>query len=375
MASEPCKGCSADRFTRVTTETFAFLRLTGGRFEAGDGSMPVDTLPELVAFRDVIVAVAEETWRAHNPGKKRLPNHYGDQLKLRVEGFKEGSSRPVMTRPREAIVAPPDDFDRARDLVTETIESLHGEGKLLAEFPAACVPKLSRLGRTLEPAEIFVLGHPSNAEKRASLDYGTRQVLRALQGGSSAKVRTLSLMGDLVDWDLDKRGFGLRLNSGTVIRGRYAPEAGPTIGRLVNDGTPPRVMVEGEVRVRDEITFEKFVGDAQIADLQAGLEFFDDKMSAYSSQLADEVTEILNSLRMELIAHFPGLGIALEQDEGTLFVEWSCGTWMCSAEFDCTGGLTLHRYDSTTGDEALVCAESGAPERRALVSAWLRGEW
>jgi hypothetical protein len=53
----------------------------GGRFD--DHGIDVDVLPDLVAYKRILVETAKEIWRRKNPNRRRLPKNFDETLSLK----------------------------------------------------------------------------------------------------------------------------------------------------------------------------------------------------------------------------------------------------------------------------------------------------
>lgn len=123
------------------------LRYIGARFEGA--RMPLDVLPDLPAFRDLLVAFVKAKWRAANPERKRLPKNFMRGLQFDLKKIEEGSAVPALEW---------------------NVESAQAE---LPEFQ----PEIERLVvDAFEQVTAFVAG----AGSTASADRLTRDELRAL---------------------------------------------------------------------------------------------------------------------------------------------------------------------------------------------------
>ena len=69
---------------QLVTHTFK-----GKRFE--DHGLDLDVLPELYAYKELLVSAAKELWRRHHPDRLRLPKHFEDSLCLKFYRLDEGS--------------------------------------------------------------------------------------------------------------------------------------------------------------------------------------------------------------------------------------------------------------------------------------------
>lgn len=70
------------------------LRFEGRRFEGA--RLPVGVLPDIEAFRDLLVSFAKVGWLAENEGRQRVPRGFDAQLGLDLVTIEEGSAVPVL---------------------------------------------------------------------------------------------------------------------------------------------------------------------------------------------------------------------------------------------------------------------------------------
>jgi hypothetical protein len=137
--------------------TFARLRMSGGRFEH-DG-MPVEALGELVAYRDLVVGVATEIFRATHSDRQRLPAGFADRLQLRLQTVERGSAVPVLERMNApgTMLTPADEFTEARDMIAEAVAAVASGDDLPAAFPRSALVLFNRFGQTLRADEAIEL--------------------------------------------------------------------------------------------------------------------------------------------------------------------------------------------------------------------------
>src|SRR5471030_3204983 len=105
----------------------ATLRFTGARFD--DHGLDLDVLPELVAYKKLLVETAKEVWRRRNPGRQRLPPRFEAGVSIKFFGLNAGSTAVPLMRDVDPPVAPPlpfeivvDEIDEAAALLGEAID-------------------------------------------------------------------------------------------------------------------------------------------------------------------------------------------------------------------------------------------------------------
>src|SRR6187402_2014419 len=84
MDNEELYGRSEER------EDFASVRFAGGRFDRH--VIPFDILPDLSAYREVLIELAKAIYRRDYPEKTRLPKGFTASFQLALSGVTQGQS-------------------------------------------------------------------------------------------------------------------------------------------------------------------------------------------------------------------------------------------------------------------------------------------
>ena len=131
---------------KLVTHTFR-----GDRFD--DHGLDVDVLPELIAYKTILVETAKELWRRNHPDRQRLPKNFEDSLSLKFYEIIPGSAAVPLMReielqegllPFEPL---PDELDEAVVLVSDSIESVSKDKPLPQTFPKNIIPLFSEYGK------------------------------------------------------------------------------------------------------------------------------------------------------------------------------------------------------------------------------------
>ncbi len=141
----------------VDADPFVRLRLTGGRFD-GEG-MPVETLPELAAYRDLVLGVAKELFKTTHPARQRVPRGFAERLQLRLRTVEGGSAIPVLERVATTgtLLAADDEFTQARDAIEDAVAAVAGGADLPSAFPRDALVLFNGFGQTLRTDEAIEL--------------------------------------------------------------------------------------------------------------------------------------------------------------------------------------------------------------------------
>jgi hypothetical protein len=152
----------------MTRKQFATLIFQGDRFRA---AMPVEVLPELAAYQELVVSVAKGMYARRNPQRKRLPNGFVDSFRLTLERVEEGSAIPVVLRETTpatyALVAKLglDYFEEARQVVESSIRAAVSDLETLpVDMSPEVLAKFNAFGKTLKDDDAIVVAPPESRE-------------------------------------------------------------------------------------------------------------------------------------------------------------------------------------------------------------------
>lgn len=141
----------------------------GGRFK--DHGLDVDILPELVAYKAILVNVAKELWRRNNPDKGRLPANFEESFSLKFYALEPNCAcvplyRVIDSSGQRSLFDEPDEFLQSVPLVANAIRAADIDTALPSNFPASALHLFESYGKTLRNDECFeqyVHGDPSPA--------------------------------------------------------------------------------------------------------------------------------------------------------------------------------------------------------------------
>lgn len=355
----------------MTVEEFARPTFTGGRFDIGEG-MPVEALPDLAAYADIVTDVAKDLFKQRHPSRQRVSRGFGERLQLRVSRVEEGSKVPVLVRRLpEGELAIPDEYDDARDLVTQAIEAVSTDQVLPAGFPTWVLPKFSRLGQRLQPGERIVFETKQGG--KAIYDRTVRSRLVQM-GGKSYSARD-EFVGLVTDLDSQRGRVEIRIADGMSLAGEYrefwevlhsAQGSPPESGRRVRieaeteydaAGVPQRFLV-----VHDVISLDTWEwAEARLAELRT-IEhgWFDGEHGEPIDTTAFEAAGAFLEALADTAATPPHL---FPTPEGGIQAQWRDDDVTVGVEFEPGGRTALHALHVETGDDEYVELESAEIDR------------
>lgn len=204
---------------RTDLEAFVTHVLKGARFEGH--ALPLTVLPDLTAYRDLVLEVARALFFRENPERQRVPKGFEEGFELVIRGIGEGSAVAPLER-RTSVPAqlpllvprPPDYFEQARDVVSQTIEAMRSGMPAPAAFPLEAVRCFNNFGRTLRDDESIEIHVPGGRSTVASYTKATRKKLVLLKEGTYEDA--VEITGRVVQFDTQRRTFGLLVGEQTV---------------------------------------------------------------------------------------------------------------------------------------------------------------
>jgi hypothetical protein len=362
-------------------DIFATLVFQGARFQ---GAMPVDVLPELLAYRELIMTVARALFLERNPARTRVPKGFEDELRLVLEKVEDGSAVPILSRELpsgQLFQDGADVFADARDLVEQGIAAAAGS-TLPATFPRSALPKFAAFGRSLREGESVVVA-PPGTRVGAKYDRQIRKNLLLLSAASYED--TVDLFGEVRSADKDIEGFALRLPDGTRVDVRSPSHLFPVamqsmidestvmrvrgVGLFNADGALQRVAIATDVRLADEgeepVPSSRGCStpvEGQIVTLESlhtgwldgGGKSYDSAQLAWLNKL---LTNVVDSFGLPTPYIYP-------DPEGLVRAEWSQSAWEIVATFDLATKsaemLAVHAESQQVHETALQFDEAGA---------------
>lgn len=316
---------------------------SGPRFD--DQALPVEVLPDLAAYREIVLEVAKSLYFQRNPGRKRLPNGFEKNFKLRLKRIDAGSSKAVMERvlPTEPQLDYADEFVGARDLVSEAIAAAAALQAPPAGFPPHVFPLFQKFGRDLREGESIQLQDPATGTGPI-YTLATRR--RIVQVHEILCQEEVSKVGRIAHFDAIRQRFLFQPDDGSEV---WAPvEADHKSLVLWGVSLYPDVTVSLEgtgeidrdahlvqiVEVKELApTFEPLL-DARLAEIQllAGDPgWLDDEGEGVPTETIDLLRDYLPRLILDFNVRPPFL---YPTPNGTVQAEWSYSPWELKAEFN-----------------------------------------
>jgi len=241
---------------QLVTHTFK-----GKRFE--DHGLDLDVLPELYAYKELLVSAAKELWRRHHPDRQRLPKNFEDSLCLKFYQLNEGSVAVPIFREVEVTsqtemfqFEQPDELDEAVLLTAEGVDAANTGNPLPEALPKNIIPLFENYGKTLRNDEFIELQPQNKAFKAAYSPKSRERLLKFCAEGYSDRI---DFTGEVRAVDLSGK-FELRLPDGVKIPARFSCEQETIITEALRDHTNRWLRVKGKA---------DFYADGKIKNISA----------------------------------------------------------------------------------------------------------
>lgn len=373
---------------------FATLIFRGKRFDGA--AMPLEALPELAAYRDLVLAVAKQMFFEANRSRVRLPKGFGESFRLTLSRIEPGSAIPIVERELDpALLIAGDVFDQARAAVEQAIGALRDGQSAPSWLTPEVVGRFASFGRTLRDEESVVVA-AAGTRDGALYDRHTRRAILLRSHGTYEE--DVELVGVVRETDADQDSFEIRVGPDARVPVRSSRLFFGEVVRSLQRDTPVRVCgtgvfdAEGQLlrvaQASDVSPAEEgdvassrpgcnIPVDEQIASLQ-GLSDgwcdgegskFEQSALTWSAKLLRGITEGF-SLPTPYVYPTP---------EGKVRAEWSRATWEISTELDPahkTAEVHAVRLDADeTRERAFALADPGQEAQLGrFLSTHVRGD-
>ena len=187
------------------------LRYVGARFEKH--RLPLDVLPDLSAFRDLLVSFMKAEWKATQKKRVRLPKGFEKSVAFDLAGIGEGSAVPLLEWDKEvAQLLLPDFKDELETLVADAYSKvLHlideaNDNVSATGLPPATIRALNRFGSGLLDDEKIEFVHSQGKDGREVYLNSDRRKRLITRGRDSYETRFEST-GKLLGSEKDANGI------------------------------------------------------------------------------------------------------------------------------------------------------------------------
>ena len=272
----------------------------GGRFD--DHGVDVDVLPDLIAYKKILVETAKEIWRRKNPSRRRLPKNFDETLSLKFYEIRAGSAGVPLMREMQSeqtkLAFDRDELDEAVELLDDAIEAIAEDKPLPEALPKNVIPLFGDYGKTLRDDESFELKIP---RRKRPACYSVQARERFVKLAESAYEDLVDYTGEIRAADLDRGNFTLKLDDGAKVIGKFSPEQETTITEALRAHLSVRLHVRGRAEFLREVGPTRIVSIECLSVEPAGEKRFDET----AKPIWEVIAEIGESIPAEEWAKVP----------------------------------------------------------------------
>ncbi len=218
----------------------------GRRFE--DHDLDIAVLPELVAYRTLIVDCAKALWRRDHPDRERLPANYEESIVLSFSRIEQGSvavpiERKVFAGEQTRLWREHDEVDEAVSLIADAVEAASADRPLPRKFPKEALGAFESYGRTLRADEWFEQ-LPTGRAIPARYTVATRERLTAW--ATQRYEDSIDVVGAVMMARVMPPRFAVRVSEDSPpVEAPFEPSAEAAILEALNHYRSAKVRVRG----------------------------------------------------------------------------------------------------------------------------------
>lgn len=365
--------------------TFLCARFAGGRF--GSHAIPFDVLPDLAAYRSLIIEVAKMLFKRRHNNRERVPKGFEDSFQIGLVRVEGGQSAVAIGRRlpslRQAVLPQGnlnfpayEEFDEARAYVDDLIRRVRDTDEVPEDFPSELAGRFNPFGQSLQSDEYVELGFDTPNPVRYDTFIRKRIVLSREKTYENAVNGVFTLNGGINDSGtihvLDETGASLdfRPLSGFEFAKAYARRAQRV--RLVGTGLYDRSerlrrLLDISIIYNDDEPRQPF--DERLDEIaQAPEGWYQPGNRAPSQAAVEAMRKFVRLAVLEVATHTPYL---YPLPEGGVAAEWTVGPWEASANINLDGAqIEFHAINTNSMEELQEVLSTNAGELAARFSAF-----
>jgi len=272
----------------------------GGRFE--DGGIDIDTLPELLRYKDLLVEVAKELWKCNHPGRERLPKNFEDGLSVKFYEVRNNCATVPLERllsidDRERLLNE-DELDEAVTLVAETIEAAGNDQPIPERFPKGLLRLFDDYGKSLHDDE-WIEQRPPKKESGVRYDASVRE--RLTKWVEASYEDFVDVTGEVTMARVTKPRMAIQLEDGREIEAAVRPQDEADITTALKEHATARLRVVGRGQFGADGRIQRITTVDRIVLLPEGQAAYD--ISA--KPIWDEFADVLSDIPREVLSRLP----------------------------------------------------------------------
>lgn len=197
-------------------------KLVGRRFD--DHRLPISVMEDFSVLEELIFDLAKKVYLDKNPSRKRVPNHFTDNVSIKLENLEEGSVIPNLLLVAVTSLSTPSlpnvsngyfhYFEEARDKVFEIVEKANaGE---VHDIDIKYLNYFNRIGRNLKDDECIDFLNDSSSQRNVTFTKNTRRRILLSRNEKLEYTENISEVVLISSVDKKQDSFKVELN-GSIL--------------------------------------------------------------------------------------------------------------------------------------------------------------
>lgn len=277
-------------------------KFKGKRFD--DNGIDLDVLPELLAYKEILIETTKALWRKSNPGRDRLPSGFESSIVLKFYEIEDGSvSIPIhaiQDETDEEFLPGMQNYDliaKAVNIIADACESSGNGQSLPEEFPKNIIPLFYDYGKTLRDDESFE-HEVEHREKPASYTLKSRENLLRLTEQSYED--SVEITGEVTMASVRRNIVGITLKDNKEIEASFEQENEEAVISALKNHKTVKLRVIGKGQFSGKGQLEKITSVERFELLQSGERPFDPNAKpiweVFDEIMSDVSEDVLNVL-------------------------------------------------------------------------------
>lgn len=243
----------------------------GGRFD--DHGVDLDVLPDLTAYKNILVETAKELWRSKNLDRERLPWHFEESVVLKFYTVEPGSAvipiERVMTVEDQVEIwkEKHDELDEAVELVAAVADAGGHDRSLPPNFPSRILPMFEGYGKTLRDDEYFEYQLRKDV---SPVRYDKIARERLIQRAAADYEDSVDIVGTVTMASVRRPKLGITLQDGREIEATFQPEDEATVLAALSEHNTARLKLEGRGLFKSGGVLHKIIETTKVTLLPSG---------------------------------------------------------------------------------------------------------
>ena len=345
--------------TQPAEGAFLCARFAGGRFDAH--AIPFDVLPDLAAYRSLLVEVAKMLFKRRHNNRVRVPKGFEDSFQIglvQVVGGNSAVAVGVRLPSRQAApqgdlgFATYEEFNEAKTYVDDLIRRVQSTGEVPNDFPPELAGRFNPFGQSLHSDEFIELGYDTPNPVRYDTFIRKRIVLSREKTYENAVNAVFTLNGGVSNSGtvhvLDDTGAPFDFRPLSEFEFQKAYNRTTQRVRLIGTGLYDRFdklrrLVDASIVYNDDEPRQPF--DERLDEIaQAEEGWYEPGNPAPSQAAVEAMRHFVRLAVLEVGTHAPYL---YPLPEGGVGAEWTIGAWEASANIAPDGAtIELHAINT-----------------------------